>query len=404
MKRAPLALALLCLLLPTVGATGAPKPPTAERAVAFVPSGFVAAAGDIACPSDKDRGPVQCHADATAYLIRKTDGPFDPGGVRPNAILPLGDMQYPVGNLAQFTYHNPGCQTRPVFLLGDTRSCSFDDSWGRTVRTTGSPVRPITGNHEYESSDALASCDRLISLNSRRACGMERYFGDAVVAPWGAGTLSTGGRAYGDGRGNYYYMFDTSPTPMLFVALNTGSCSVSVDNEPLCNGSDQQAPPIRFLRRTLSDSALNPPDACVAVYYHQPRWSRYDYPTLGYMRGVWHELFDAAIPESQRADLVLNGHAHNYQRFAPVGPTGLASSTGIRQIIQGTGGNDIDTDPPACPIGERCIAPVRWDLTHFGAGKLEWDASAAMLRYSFYSINDNGVTGLVDRAAWNCRT
>ena len=142
MKRAPLALALLCLLLPTVGATGAPKPPTAERAVAFVPSGFVAAAGDIACPSDKDRGPVQCHADATAYLIRKADGPFDPGGVRPNAILPLGDMQYPVGNLAQFTYRNPGCQTRPVFLLGDTRSCSFDDSWGRTVRDHRQPGPP----------------------------------------------------------------------------------------------------------------------------------------------------------------------------------------------------------------------------------------------------------------------
>jgi hypothetical protein len=402
MRRAALAVVLLTLLLPAAGADGQPTP---QRTVAFVPSGFVAAAGDLACVSDRFRGAKECHADATGYLIRKVNGPFDPGGVRPNAILPLGDMQYPAGNLDQFTYRNRGCQTRPPFLTGDGLACSFDDSWGRSVTTTGSPIRPVTGNHEYESSDVSAKCDRLLSLDSHTACGMERNFGDPIVAPWGAGTPSVGGTVYGDGRGDYYYMFNTSPTPMLFVALNTGACTVSAANEALCDGTNQDAAPIRFLRKTLSNSAVNPPGACVAVYYHQPRWSRYDYPTLGYMRGVWKELFDAAIPRSQRADLVLNGHAHNYQRFAPVDAQGVASpTTGIREIITGTGGNDLDTDPPACPIGERCIAPMVYDLEDFGAGKLEWDANAAMLRYSFYAIHDDGTTALIDRSAWNCRT
>ena len=400
MKRAALALSLLCLLLPTGGAHAQPV----HRAITFVPSGFIAAAGDLACVADRFRGPKECHADATGYLIRKINGPFDPAGVEPNAIVPLGDMQYPSGNLAQFTYHNAGCQLRPPFVTGDGLACSFNDSWGRSIRTLGVPVRPIPGNHEYETSDVSATCDKLLSLTSRTACGMERYFGDAIVAPTGAGTPSAGGTPYGDGKGNYYYMFDTSPTPMLFVALNTGACTVSVGNEALCNGTDQQAAPIKFLRSTLSNSAVNPPGACVAVYYHQPRWSRYDYPTLGYMRGVWNELFDVSIPLAQRADVVLNGHAHNYQRFDAVDATGTASPNGIREIITGTGGNDLDIDPPACPIGQRCIAPTEYDLADFGAGRLEWDANAAALRYSFYAIHDDGTTALIDRTSWTCRT
>jgi hypothetical protein len=414
MKRVALAAAVLCLFVPTVAASGDAGPgagdraddPTRVTAVFSTTSGFVATAGDIACEAGKTRGDHQCHEDATGYLIRKVNGPFWIDGTRPNAILPLGDMQYGVGNLSQFTYRNAGCQARPVFTTGDGKACSFDDSWGRSSRVTepDTPMRPVAGNHEYESTDTSATCNRLLSLTSRKACGMEQYFGDSVVAPWGAGTPSTGGTPHGDGRGNYYYMFNTSPTPMLFVALNTGPCSLSSENEALCDGTNQQAAPIKFLRRTLSDPALNPREACVAVYYHHPRWSWYDYPALPFMRGVWNELFDPSIPLAHRADVVLNGHAHNYQRFAPLDASGSPSPTGVRQIITGTGGNDIDTEHPPCPSGERCVAPIDAHLSDFGVGRLEWDASVAMLRYSFYSIKDSGATALVDRAAWTCRT
>jgi hypothetical protein len=414
MKRAPFA-ALLCLLLLTVAASGDSAPAARDDAsdvsvrgaVAFTTSGFVATAGDIACEADKTRGAEQCHEDATGYLMRKVNGPFWINGATPDAILPLGDLQYNSGNLAQFTYRNAGCQYRPPFTTGDNKACSFNESWGRSGRVTepDTPIRPVTGNHEYESTDDVASCDRLLSLTSKKACGMERYFGDPVAAPFGAGTPSSGGAAYGDGKGNYYYMFDaSSASPMLFVALNTGPCSLSEENAALCDGSNQNAAPIRFLRQTLSNETVNPREACVAVYYHQPRWSWYDYPALSFMRGVWNELFDPAITAAQRADVVLNGHAHNYQRFPAVDATGLASPTGVRQIITGTGGNDIDTEHPPCPTGTRCIAPTVADLNHFGAGRLEWDAAAAQLRYSFYGIADNGATQLLDRLTWRCRT
>ena len=39
------------------------------------------------------------------------------------------------------------------------------------------------------------------------------------------------------------------------------------------------------------------------------------------------------------ADVVLNGHAHNYQRFGPQTPSGAADSRGIREFVVGTGGN-----------------------------------------------------------------
>jgi hypothetical protein len=50
------------------------------------------------------------------------------------------------------------------------------------------------------------------------------------------------------------------------------------------------------------------------------------------MRPMYQALYDA------HADVVLNGHAHLYERFAPQTPAGVASRTGIRNFVVGTGG------------------------------------------------------------------
>ena len=47
---------------------------------------------------------------------------------------------------------------------------------------------------------------------------------------------------------------------------------------------------------------------------------------------MWNDLYAAG------ADVVLNGHEHNYERFAPQNPSGVADANGIREIIAGTGG------------------------------------------------------------------
>ena len=53
---------------------------------------------------------------------------------------------------------------------------------------------------------------------------------------------------------------------------------------------------------------------------------------------MWQALYDFD------ADVVLVGHDHNYQRFAPQTPTGEADPVrGIRQFVVGTGGRNLYT-------------------------------------------------------------
>jgi hypothetical protein len=50
----------------------------------------------------------------------------------------------------------------------------------------------------------------------------------------------------------------------------------------------------------------------------------------------WKVLYEA------RADLVLNGHIHNYERFAQRRPDGVVDTArGIREFVVGTGGSGL---------------------------------------------------------------
>ena len=44
------------------------------------------------------------------------------------------------------------------------------------------------------------------------------------------------------------------------------------------------------------------------------------------------------------ADVILSGHAHRYERHAPMTPYGKRSANGIRQLVVGTGGADGGTE------------------------------------------------------------
>jgi hypothetical protein len=49
------------------------------------------------------------------------------------------------------------------------------------------------------------------------------------------------------------------------------------------------------------------------------------------------------VLQKHGVDLVLAGHAHNYQRFSSQTPTGTASASGITEIVAGTGGDSLQT-------------------------------------------------------------
>jgi hypothetical protein len=180
-----------------------------------------------------------------------------------------------------------------VLALGDTQyengapakfQQSYDPTWGRFKAIT----HPVVGNHEYGTPGAS---------------GYFSYFGTAAGEP---------------GKG--YYSFDIGAWHA--VVLN-GNCG---DVGGCAAGSPQE----RWLR---DDLAANAGKACVLAAWHQPRFSSGLHGSNPAYDAFFRDLYDA------RADLILNGHDHTYERFAPQDPRGDADpGRGIREFVIGTGG------------------------------------------------------------------
>jgi hypothetical protein len=160
----------------------------------------------------------------------------------------------------------------------------YAPSWGPFRPRT----MPVPGNHEYE--DSLAAADYFT------------YFGTAAGPPGG------------------YYSYDLGSWHV--IALNTSDNCAQVS----CAAASPQETWLR------ADLATHADAKCTLAYFHHPRFSSY----LGAnsnVRPLWEALHDGG------ADLVLNGHAHNYERFRPLDPAGAPDpSAGIIEIVAGTGG------------------------------------------------------------------
>jgi calcineurin-like phosphoesterase family protein len=162
---------------------------------------------------------------------------------------------------------------------------SYDRSWGRFRSIT----RPALGNHESSGS------------------GYFDYFNGVGVGDGPAGQ-----------RGNGYYSYNLGSWHL--IALNSNCGRV-----PCNSGSAQE----QWLRGDLAANA----STCTLAYWHHPRFSSgYDGDGT-FMQDIWKDLYDA------NADLVLVGHSHDYERFAPVNVNGgLDRNRGIREFVVGTGG------------------------------------------------------------------
>jgi acid phosphatase type 7 len=160
----------------------------------------------------------------------------------------------------------------------------YGPTWGRFESRT----RPAVGNHEYETPNAQ---------------GYFGYFGNAA------------GR-----RGEGYYSFDLGNWHL--IALNSNCSDVG--------GCGASSPQGRWLREDLASNRSR----CTLAYFHYPLFTSGTYrPGIAAVRPLWEALYRAG------ADVVLNGHDHNYQRFAPQDPDGRANSErGIREFVVGTGG------------------------------------------------------------------
>jgi len=162
----------------------------------------------------------------------------------------------------------------------------YDTTWGRAKSRT----RPAPGNHEFHSSGASPYFD---------------YFGAA------AGNPKTG-----------YYSYELGTWHI--IVLNS-ECKDAGGCEP---GSPQE----KWLR---SDLAAHPA-ACTLAYWHKPLFSSGG--THGNdltVKPLFQALYDA------NAEVVVAGHDHDYERFAPQAPDGTADAKrGIREFVVGTGGKN----------------------------------------------------------------
>jgi acid phosphatase type 7 len=237
----------------------------------------------------------------------------------PVVVLAAGDIAYcPSGAAASNAMQTAAALRRvpgaPVLVLGDLAYFSgtpaeFNDCFDPTWGVEKARLRPAPGNHEYVTPDAT---------------GYFGYFGTQ------AGLAMRG-----------YYSFDVGDWHI--VSLNSNIDAVT--------GSTQEL----WLRDDLGKTSRS----CILAYWHHPVFTSSPRGNNAKMRDIWSTLGEF------RTAVILNGHEHNYERFAKQNANGVVDLiNGIRQFIVGTGG--IGMTPMVTP---QTNSEVRNALT-FGALKL----------------------------------
>jgi chitodextrinase len=223
--------------------------------------------------------------------------------------------------------------TAPVLIAaGDIGDCGptrwYDDSTGALVSRLGGIVAPL-GDNAYErgTPDQFATCYDAawgrVKDRTRPVAGNHDYYNPRADSVKNAdGYYGYFGTSAGDPTKGYYSYTLGS---WLVIVLNTGT----ERGGDIAAGSPQE----QWLRAQLSSSTQQ----CTVVMFHHPRFtSTLDRPWLRpEVKALWDASYQYGV------DLILNGHDHGYQRFAPQTPDGVADAAfGIRQITVGTGGGE----------------------------------------------------------------
>jgi hypothetical protein len=187
----------------------------------------------------------------------------------------------------------------------------YDPSWGRVL----SRSRPAPGNHEYRAEQAGP---------------YYQYFGS---------------RAGPSRKGYYSYTLGA----WRIYALNS---------ERLI--AEQEA----WLKAHLAAN----PSKCILAYWHKPLYTSGPHPNELTVRPLFDALYRAG------AEVVLSGHSHNYERFAPQDADGNFKSRGTRQFVVGTGGAQLKGFVTIQPNSKlRYVAGYGVLRMNLSPGKYSWN-------------------------------
>ncbi|MES1244388.1 MAG: metallophosphoesterase [Acidobacteriota bacterium] len=185
-----------------------------------------------------------------------------------------------------------------VFTAGDDAykngtAAQFDNCYGGSWGAFKERTRPAPGNHEYG-----------IYMFPKRnnATPYFDYFGSSA-GPAGLG----------------YYSYDLGSWHI--VSLNSMA-------------GQKGAPSMDAQRKWLEDDLGRNRKPCILAYWHHPRFSSGEHGNDPSVTPLWNVLLE------HHADVILNGHDHHYEWFDLQDADANPTSSGIREIIVGTGGGE----------------------------------------------------------------
>lgn len=232
--------------------------------------------------------------------------------IRIRAAAPLAALALLAGMIGPGTA-GVAATTNTVIGAGDISTCG---SVGDTA--TANLVKGLTGT-VFTAGDNV--------YNS----GTATEFATCYDPTWGAFKARTrpapGNHDYGTaGASGYYAYFGTAagPAGKGFYAYDLGQWRIYSLNSEIVSTEE-----LNWLENDLDVN----PRPCAMAYWHHPLFSSGQHGNDASVKPIWDLLYAAG------AELVINGHDHDYERFAPQSPSGSAdASAGIREVVVGTGG------------------------------------------------------------------
>jgi hypothetical protein len=238
--------------------------------------------------------------------------------LRPNLLLAASCLALLAGPL----HAAPG-DGYTLFAAGDIARCKHPDpAWSGAAATAAIVAAGLAGN---------PNAAVLMLGDATYPRGTEREFADCYGPTWGRFKDRTypapGNHEYAtQGASGYFNYFGS--------AAGRGYYSVELGSWHMVSLDSNLAPAAHAAQLAwLKDDLARHPTRCTLAYWHHPLYSSGGHGSIARMKDAWELLYQAG------AEIVLGGHDHDYERFAPQDADGrLDAARGIRQFVVGTGG------------------------------------------------------------------